>query len=105
MNLPLRKIIGFMLGCSWTIVTHSAPISLDVADLGWYTQDGLHEAYNFNTLTGNLFGTEYRSFYVFSLPALEGKRIASAALEVDIRHSLRCQFRLVPCAGPDGSLF
>lgn len=105
MNLSLRTTIGFMLGCGWTIMTYAAPIAVDVSDLGWYAQDGLHDAYNINTLTGNAFGTEYRSFYVFSLPVLEGKRISSAALEVDIRYSLGVNSASYPSPDQMGLFF
>jgi hypothetical protein len=62
-------------------------LRLQANSLGWYNQSGVHQAFNPNTLTGFLAGTEYRSFYTWTVPAFEG-RIASARVEFDVQFSL-----------------
>lgn len=61
-------------------------VSIQATDLGWYRSDGTHESYNINTLTGQLGGTEYRSFYIWEIPSYVGK-VTSAHIEFNVEYS------------------
>lgn len=62
-------------------------IRIQALDMGWYNSDGSHDAFNNNTLTGFLGATEYRSFYIWTLPALNGT-VTAAKIEFDLPYSL-----------------
>ncbi|MCV2362820.1 PEP-CTERM sorting domain-containing protein [Paucibacter sp. DJ1R-11] len=61
-------------------------IRLNASNLGWFTEAGLHQSANNNTLTGQL-QSEYRSFYRWSLPSFSGQ-LLSARLEMALPYSL-----------------
>jgi opacity protein-like surface antigen len=69
------------------LAASSAEITIPATVVGWYNASGHHEVGNPNTLTGSL-GEEYRSFYVWDIPSLEGRRIVSARLEFQMHYSL-----------------
>ncbi len=52
-------------------------------DRGWYSEFGVHDPFNENTLTGLAEEKEYRSFFLFDLSALTGP-VASVQLQIEI---------------------
>jgi len=86
MKLPLAAMAAVIVGCLGQNAIANE-ISVNISILGWYTDTGHHDSSNVNTLTGYLTGTEYRSFYLWDLPAFTGT-VTSARIEFALPYSL-----------------
>lgn len=68
----MRKLVSaFVLLSGVSLPLSAAAQSIPTSDNGWYSSAGNHTPGNTNTLTGDCCpGTDYNSFYVFSLAGL-----------------------------------
>jgi hypothetical protein len=69
-------------------VAEASEVTVNITDLGWFSNNGAHQSYNVNTLTGSLLPwDEYRSFFLWTLPQLNGV-VTAARIDFSMPYSL-----------------
>jgi len=58
-------------------------VAIDASDTGWYDSTGSHTTGNANYIAGEYGALDYRDYFVFPVPALNGFTIASAELLIN----------------------
>ena len=72
----------FPLLIAFSPTASAATLTIPAFDSGTYTNTGLHDAANRDTLTvGSQGGNEYRGFFLWNIPNLQGYKVTSARVE------------------------
>lgn len=82
-NIVIRYIVLLLL--TLVLPAQADIITISAYDSGWYTESGIHDSYNRNTLTrasGSSSSTpEYRGFLLWDTSALDGYDVISAQVQ------------------------
>jgi hypothetical protein len=80
----MRKTVSMFVACMMLVAiastAHATVFTVYATDGGWFTENGWHQSVSDNYLTGVFQGGEYRSFFTFDIPALDGS-VVSAVLQ------------------------